>query len=122
MGYILIILVELYEHLTVIEWLQTANLKPNIEKSYLQAMQEFTEYAGKGPKTILEEAEADIQKGLLMRQRRIKTELVEFRAHLQETRNAPYTIKNRMVGVKSFFFDFLYRVAEVAPHKKSDNA
>ena len=78
-------------------------------------MQKFTEYAGKDLKTILEEAESDIQKGLLMRQRRIKTELVGFRAHLQEMRNAPYTIKNQMAGVKSFFSTFYIELPKL-PH------
>ena len=98
--------VELKEDLTVKDWLQTANVKPNTEKSYLQGMQEYTEFTGKAPKTILEEAEADIQKGLLMRQRRIKSELIGFRAHLQESGIAEYSIKNRLVGVKSFFRTF----------------
>lgn len=107
--------VELKKDSIVKECLQTANVKPNTEKSYLQGMQEFTEFTGKSPKTILEEAEADTRNGLLMRQRRIKTDLIGFRAHLQESGIAPYSIKNRIVGVKSFFATFDIEIPRL-PH------
>ncbi len=55
----------------VIEWLQTINAKPDTEKLYLQDMQEFTNYTGKNPETLLKEAEEDIKAGKLTRQRRI---------------------------------------------------
>lgn len=114
-GLIIMRVAELKKDKTVIEWLQTANVKPNTEKSYLQGMQEFTEFTGKDPKTILEEAEADIQRGLLMRQRRIKAELIGFRVHLQESGIAAYSIKNRLVGVKSFFQTFDIEIPKL-PH------
>lgn len=90
----------------VIEWLQTANTKPNTEKAYLQGMQDFTDYTGKDPETILEEAEEDIKAGKLMRQRQIKRDLIGFRKYLQDLGKAPLTVKGRIVGVKSFFETF----------------
>jgi len=90
----------------VIEWLQTINAKPNTEKAYLQDMQEFTSYTGKDPETLLEEAEEDIKAGKLTRQRRIKRDLIGFRKYLQELGKAPFTVRGRIVGVKSFFETF----------------
>jgi hypothetical protein len=37
---------ELKSNPIIIEWLQTVNVKPNSEKSYLHGMQDFTEYTG----------------------------------------------------------------------------
>ncbi len=90
----------------VIEWLQTINAKPNTEKAYLQDMQEFTSYTGKDPETLLEEAEEDIKAGKLTRQRRIKRDLIGFRKYLQDLGKAPFTVRGRIVGVKSFFETF----------------
>jgi integrase len=90
----------------IIEWLQTINAKLNTEKAYLQGMQDFTDHTGKDPETLLEEAEEDIRAGKLMRQRRIKRDLIGFRKYLQDLGKAPFTVKGRIVGVKSFFETF----------------
>lgn len=97
---------ELKNNSIIIEWIQTANIKPNTEKAYLQGMQDFTTFTGKNPEMLLDEAEEDIRAGKLMRQRRIKQDLIKFRKYLQDSGKAPYTVKNRMVGVISFFMTF----------------
>lgn len=90
----------------IIEWLETMNAKLNTEIAYLQGMQDFTEYTGKDPETLLTEAEEDIRTGRLMRQRKIKSDLIGFRKYLQDDGKAPLTVKGRIVGVKSFFETF----------------
>lgn len=111
----------------IIEWLQTANVKPNSEKSYLHGMQDFTEYTGKDPETLLEEAENDIRAGKLMRQRQLKRHLIGFRQYLQDEGKAPLTIKSRLTGVKSFFETFdieipkLPRVGKAKPLEKNND-
>jgi integrase len=90
----------------IIEWFQTANIKPRSVVSYIQGMRDFTEYTKKNPETLLEDAENEVRAGKLMRQRALKRQLVGFRQHLQNEGKAPMTIKNRMVGVKSFFETF----------------
>jgi site-specific recombinase XerD len=97
---------ELKNDPTIIDWLLTINAKSNTEKAYLQGMQDFTEYTGKDPETLLKEAEEDIRAGKLMRQRRIKRDLIGFRKHLQDLGKAPLTVKGRIVGVKSFYETF----------------
>src|SRR5665647_201380 len=104
--YILMKVTELMKDTIIVEWLQTANTKPNTEKAYLQGMQDFTDYTGKDPKTLLEEAEDDIKAGKLMRKRQIKRDLIGFRKYLQDLGKAPLTVKGRIVGVKSFFQTF----------------
>lgn len=115
---------ELKKNPIIIEWLQTANVKPNSEKSYLHGMQDFTEYTRKDPETLLNEAEEDIRSGKLMRQRSLKRYLIGFRQSLQNEGKAPLTIKSRLTGVKSFFETFdieipkLPRVGKACPLKK----
>jgi hypothetical protein len=41
-----------------------------------------------------------------MRERAVKRDFVGFRAWLQEAGVAPYTVKNRLTAVKSFFTSF----------------
>ena len=119
--------VELRNTPIIIEWLQTANVKPNSEKSYLHGMQDFTEYTGKDPETLLEEAENDIRAGKLMRQRQLKRNLIGFRQSLQNEGKAPLTIKSRLTGVKSFFETFdieipkLPRVGKAKPLEKNND-
>ncbi|MEN6290436.1 MAG: tyrosine-type recombinase/integrase [Methanobacterium sp.] len=85
------------------EWLGTLNPKPNTERNYLLAMQAFTEWTGKTPKKLLQDAEAEIKAGKLMRERNVKKYLIGFRRCLQDKNLAPTTVKGYMTGVKSFY-------------------
>lgn len=91
---------ELTKDPVVNEWLMTLNAKKHTERNYLLALQIFTDWAGKTPNELLVEAESEST--LLMRQRHIKSYLIGFRQHLQETRAAT-TVKGYMTGVKSFY-------------------
>jgi integrase len=97
---------ELRKDPTIIEWLTTINSRPNTERNYILGFQWFTEYTGKGPETLLLEAEQEIKDGLLMRQRSIKKYLTGFRKYLQDKGNAPHTVKSHITGVKSFYQSF----------------
>jgi integrase len=91
---------------TVLDWLATVNPKPATAKNYLQAMQKFTEWTLKSPDELLVEAEEEIKRGLLPRQRSIKRYLTGFRKYLQDERYAPLSVKSYMTGVKSFYQSF----------------
>jgi hypothetical protein len=45
-------------------------------------MQFFTEWTEKTPEELIMEAEAEVKKGLLMRQRNIKIYFIKFRRYL----------------------------------------
>jgi hypothetical protein len=45
--------------------MDSINSAPNTEKMYLQAMQFFSEWAGKTPNELLIEAESEIKNGIL---------------------------------------------------------
>jgi integrase len=97
---------ELKNDLLIIEWFETLNPKPTTEKNYIRAMREFTEWAGKTPNELLTEAEAEIRKGLLMRERNIKRYLIGFRKYLQNEKYASTSVKTYMTGVTSFYKSF----------------
>lgn len=94
---------ELNKNLIIIEWMDTLNPKPNTRKNYLRAMQDFTEWTKKTPEELINEAEKEIQEGILPRRRKIKVYLIGFRKHLQDRELAPITIKGELTGVKSFY-------------------
>jgi hypothetical protein len=55
--------------LIIKEWFETLNPKPNTKNSYLYTMQAFTDWTGKTPGELLTEAEVEIRKGLLPREK-----------------------------------------------------
>jgi integrase len=85
------------------EWIDTLNPKPNTARNYLLGMQAFTEYTGKTPIELLNEAGNEIREGKLMRERNIKRYLVGFRKTLKDSEYSPMTVKANMTGVKSFY-------------------
>lgn len=94
---------EYKEYQEVTDWIDTLNPSPNTEKNYLLAIKVFCEWTGKTPGELLFEAEDEIRKGTLMRQRNIKRYLVGFRKMLQEKGYAPMTVKGYLSGIKSFY-------------------
>lgn len=88
------------------DWLDTLNPRPNTVKNYLNSMMWYTEWAGKTPLELIEEAEADIKAGKLMRERAIKKLLPGFRRHMQDKGRAPITVKNYLTGIKSFYASY----------------
>jgi integrase len=82
-------------------------------------MQSYTDWIKLTPEQLILKAEAEIKEGLLPRQRSIKKYLTGFRKHLQEQGLAPYTIKGRMTGVKSFYESFDIEAPKL---QKSGNA
>lgn len=95
---------------TITEWLSNINAADNTRESYITAMKQFCEFTHKKPLQLLEEAEAEIKSGLLMRERKISTYLREFREKLEGKpegkKLAPLTVKNRMNAVCSFYKSF----------------
>ena len=73
---------ELVNDPLIIDWIDTLNPAINTKKLYLQAMQNFTDWAGKTHDGLLTGAEDEIMSGKLMRQRKIKFYLIGFRKHL----------------------------------------
>ena len=87
-------------------WITDAEVSPSTEKAYIMAMQYYTEFTKKAPEELIREAKKEIRDGLSMDERRIRFYLNNFRKGLQNQKLAPLTVRNRMVGVRSFYSSY----------------
>jgi len=97
---------ELENNELIKEWFAAIEAAPNTRAGYLQGMALYTDFTGRTPDQLLEEAESEIKSGLLMRKRSIRKHLLDFREMIKAKGYAPKTIKNHMVAVKSFYKTF----------------
>lgn len=90
------------------QWI--ASKKPNTERTFLMHMQIFTDWINKTPTELIEEAEAEVENGVLMRKRKIVKYLTDYRKFLEERKLAPLTIKGRVNGVCAFYKHFYIEI------------
>lgn len=91
---------------TIKDWLASISQKPLTHRSYVFAMQYYTEFLGMTPEELILEAEKDLKDGLLPRQWKLRRHLLDYREHLQKQGAAPLTIKGRMSGIYSFYLTY----------------
>ncbi len=87
----------------VIEWLEGIDASKSTFSNYTHAMRRYCNFTGLTPIELLEEAEAEITGGVLMRKRKIKGYLISFRSSLKDEGLAPKSIGNIMTGANSFY-------------------
>lgn len=120
MGCIEVQVRELMEDLSVIEWLDVVEAKPNTARNYPLSMKYFTEYTGKSPTEILNEAYEEIRIGKHPGERRIKRDLAGFKKYLKDERNvAPSTVNINMHGISSFFTSHDIKIPRSGKNKDS---
>jgi site-specific recombinase XerD len=105
---------ELQQDSTIEEWFDTINPSDSTIKSYLNALQEYTEFTGKTPEELINEAEEDIGNGVLPRKRTVKKYFNDFRKHLQDNELADKTIQKVMSAVRSFYTSFDIDIPKLA--------
>ena len=88
------------------QWILDAEVSTSTEKAYIHTMQYYTEFTKKTPEELIREAKKEIRDGLSMDERRIRFYLNNFRKGLQDQKLAPLTVRNRMVGVRSFYSSY----------------
>jgi integrase len=99
-----IMIIDEYRKIPIVEkWLLRIDAKPTTIDNYLHSIRLYCDFLNKTPDELIEEAEAEIKAGKLMRERKIETYLLSFKRDLQNQGLALMTIKNRMTGVKSFY-------------------
>jgi integrase len=84
-------------------WLSGKRATQETEKSYVQSMQMFTEFVKRTPEELILEAEAEIKAGLLMRERKIDSYLLDFREDQESQNLSSTTVKTRLAAVMSFY-------------------
>lgn len=99
-------IVDLKRDSTVQQWLSIVNIRSETTKGYLLGLQNYTEFTGKTPEQLLEEADKEQDENIKVRNRAVNKQLFGFRNHLQERGLAPLSIKGYINGVKSFYRAF----------------
>lgn len=77
--------------------------KKNTKFNYLRGLQHYTNMTGLTPLELINEAEAEIEAGVLMRKRQIKSHLLRFKEYLEEHGYAPSSRKSWTAAVHSFY-------------------
>lgn len=109
---------ELREDSLLSEWLDNLNAATNTEEAYLQGVQAYLNFTGMTPEQLITEAEDEITDGVLMRRRKIKKYLIDFRKHLQDKGLADFSIRSRMTGVRSFYNSFEIELPKLQGDKR----
>lgn len=92
---------ELETNPTIKRWLSGINAKPTTRKAYTDSLRAYTEFLGKSPEQLLQEAKDDSSKD--MPDRRIFEELANFRDFLEDSGLAPMSIRSKINCVRSFY-------------------
>jgi hypothetical protein len=97
---------ELQEDTSIVKWFDITKPTGNSSNNYLNTMQKYTDFLGKTPKELINEAESDIKAGLLPRERRTRSYLRSFRKHLENEGLFESSIKTHITAIKSFYDAF----------------
>ena len=97
---------ELRQDSNINVWLDNLNGSKQTVKSYLQAMQAYTEFTKMSTEELITEAENEAVSRALTRHRKLKGYLIGYRKSLQDSGLADLTVRARMAGVKSFYESF----------------
>ena len=97
---------ELQKDSIINEWFDTINPSDNTQKHYLSAMQKYTDFTGKTPEELIDEAEKEIDTGVRGRKRKIRRYLIDLRNQLQDSGLAEKTVQGYVSAVRSFYSAF----------------
>lgn len=84
------------------EFCETRNLSPNSKVLYKHYFKAYSEFTGKTLYELLEEAEAEEEKGIRWKKRKIKTRLITYRNYLTD-KFMGKTAKGMFNAVKTFY-------------------
>jgi len=94
---------ELKKDAFIIDFFDKTEAAHNTQKLYIQALRHYTGVACKSPRELIEEAEAEIKEGKLMRERSLNRYLTSFKKLIEEKNFAPITRNVFITGVTSFY-------------------
>jgi len=108
------------------QWLSDIGAKELTQRNYLQAIGLFCDFTGKVPEELINEAEAEQEKGIPMRRRKIKSDFIDYSEWLKERsirlykrEIAPKTLHNHTTAIKSFYRSFEIELPN--GHKRDGN-
>ncbi|QUH24186.1 site-specific integrase [Methanobacterium alkalithermotolerans] len=84
-------------------WVLRKDLEKSTLKSYLNCLRNFCELIGKTPDELILEADAEEEKGIKLRDRKINLYFLKFKRKLENDGKANGTIKLNIYALKSFY-------------------
>ncbi len=96
------------------------NLRESSKKSYLLRIGQYCTFTGKTPTELIDEAIEDEENRVRMMNRRIKKQLLDFRAHLEETNKSPNFTQNAMTVIRSFYSEFEIELPKSRSNRKKE--
>lgn len=82
------------------------NIKQSTRHGYESALRHYTKFHKKSLEELIDEARADEEKRLLLKDRRLKQKLLRYRNFLLKTSGSPHTVKSYFTKVKTFYRHF----------------
>ena len=82
------------------------NIKDSTMKGYESALKKYVSFHKKSMDKLLEEAIKDENKGIPLKERRIKKRLLDYRSYLLSSSMSPNTAKTYFSKVKTFYLHF----------------
>ncbi|WP_370576077.1 tyrosine-type recombinase/integrase [Methanomethylovorans sp.] len=94
---------EIRKDTIITTFFEMLSLKPATIQSYTNAMSAYTEYVGKNPQELLDEANAEVKAGKTLSERAMKKHILGFKKHLNDKQLAPTSISLYTAAVISFY-------------------
>lgn len=105
----------------LIEFLDARRRKQSTKREYANRVLKYCEFLDKTPTELIEEAEEDQINYPLIRQRRIKEYLLNFRENLDSSDVVPTYVNDVMAIVKAFYRQFEITLPEISNTTKEDD-
>lgn len=85
------------------EFIQERNVKDSTSKGYYSALKSYTMYHNMSLEELLEEARYDEDNGIVLKDRRLKNRLLQFRNFLIRNNDSSNTIRTYFTKIKTFY-------------------
>lgn len=102
------------------EFIENRNLRPNTITTYTQALKNYSTYTGLTPTELIEEAEAEEESRVRMKNRKIKKHIMGFIQHLKGGKRTANTISSTIVTIKTFYREFEIELPHIRCNIKQD--
>lgn len=97
---------EILKDENVKEFLRTSWRKESTKKEYITRIRHYSNFTGKTPTQLIDEAEKEQDAGIKRRKRQIKKYIFDFIDYLKDDNKSVSTIKNYVETIKGFYNSF----------------
>ncbi len=95
------------------KWFLIRNISSGTEKSYRIAIRDYSQFIGKTPTELKQEAEEEEISGVRLMDRKVTSNLLKYKKKLQNDNKAPGTVNIFFYAIKSFYKSFNIVLPEI---------